>query len=191
MKNRWTISELSAQTALALTKLDLAQDSGRVSEAPSSLTIRFYTTHGLLDRPCEFKGRTALYDDRHLFQLVAIKTLQSLGRPLSDIQELLLGANDDELREIAGLIDDHSSVSKEEETKTRRDSFWKERVILQQGQSEETVHGNIIPAIQLAEGVTLVLESADLLDNDLQHILAAAEPLVALLKKRRIIRPKP
>lgn len=184
--NRWTITELSAQTALALTKLDLAQDSGRVSEAPSSRTIRFYTTHGLLDRPSEFRGRTAFYSDRHLFQLVAIKTLQSKGRPLSDIQELLLGADDDELRKISGLTDDSDSSKKEDTKKSRRDSFWKE-----ERQTEETGHGSIIPAIQLAEGVTLVLESADLLDNDLQHILAAAEPLVALLKKRRIIRPKP
>ena len=68
--------------------------SGRVRDVPDLRTIRYYTTMGLLDRPAEMRGRTALYGPRHLLQLVAVKKLQARGLSLSQIQQEMTGATD-------------------------------------------------------------------------------------------------
>src|SRR5262249_32165443 len=49
------------------------------------------------------RGRTALYGERHLQQLVAIKRLQAAGRSLAQIQAQLAGATDSALQSLARL----------------------------------------------------------------------------------------
>jgi DNA-binding transcriptional MerR regulator len=99
-----TIEQLAQAVGTAL---DLSgcngQASGRVRVTPDQRTIRYYTTLGLLDRPAEFRGRTALYGPRHLLQLVAIKRLQSAGQSLAQVQAALLSASDARLQELSGL----------------------------------------------------------------------------------------
>ena len=75
--------------------------SGRVRDVPDLRTIRYYTTLGLLDRPAEMRGRTALYGRRHLLQLVAIKRLQARGLSLAEVQERVVGLSDAALRRLA------------------------------------------------------------------------------------------
>src|SRR5580692_8316626 len=87
----WTLDELGARVALALAVDYDGQANGRVRDVTDRRTIRYYTTLGLIDRPAEMRGRTALYGRRHLMQLVAIKRLQSSGRSLTEIQKRLLG----------------------------------------------------------------------------------------------------
>jgi DNA-binding transcriptional MerR regulator len=99
----WTIEELSERVADALAVGYPGQPSGRVREVPDRRTIRWYTTTGLVDRPAEMRGRTALYGRRHLLQLVAIKRLQTQGLTLADVQQQLLGAADDDLERIASI----------------------------------------------------------------------------------------
>src|SRR6185437_9874632 len=99
----WTIDELGARTAEALAVDYEGPPNGRVRDVPDRRTIRYYTTLGLLDRPAEFRGRTAYYGRRHLLQLVAIKRLQARGRSLAEVQQQLLGATDAELARLAGL----------------------------------------------------------------------------------------
>lgn len=100
----WTIDELGARVAEALSAADQAAGkmNGRVREVPDLRTIRYYTTLGLIDRPAEMRGRTALYGRRHLLQLVAIKRLQSRGLSLADVQRELLGRTDADLERIGG-----------------------------------------------------------------------------------------
>src|SRR5947209_10097936 len=98
----WTIDELGTQAALALSVDYEGSPNGRVRDVPDRRTIRYYTTLGLLDRPAEMRGRTALYGPRHLLQLVAIKKLQASGLTLVQVQERLAGATDATLRELAG-----------------------------------------------------------------------------------------
>src|SRR5256885_341273 len=93
----WTLNELTARVALALTEDYAGAPNGRVRDVPDPRTIRYYTTLGLLDRPGELRGRTALYGRRHLLQLVAIKRLQAQGLTLNQVQERLLGLTDDDL----------------------------------------------------------------------------------------------
>ena len=72
--------------------------SGRVRPVPDTRTIRYYTTLGLIDRPAAMAGRQALYHDRHVDQLVAIKRMQTAGLTLSDIQYRMLSMSEDEIR---------------------------------------------------------------------------------------------
>src|SRR4051812_9272161 len=99
----WTIDELGSRVALALSVDYDGQASGRVRDVPDQRTIRYYTTLGLIDRPAQMRGRTALYHRRHLLQLVAIKRLQTQGLTIAQIQEQLLGLPDRALEKIARL----------------------------------------------------------------------------------------
>src|SRR5437588_1067937 len=100
---RWTIDELGAAVALALAVDYAGAPNGRVRDVPDRRTIRYYTTLGLLDRPLEMRGRTALYGRRHLWQLVAIKRLQARGLSLAEVQQRLVGLNDSALGRLAEI----------------------------------------------------------------------------------------
>ena len=75
----WTIHQLSAEVERVLAVDYEGSRNGRVRDIPDLRTIRYYTTAGLLEKPAEMRGRTALYGRRHLLQLVAIKKLQRAG----------------------------------------------------------------------------------------------------------------
>ncbi len=94
----YSLNDLSNEVARLLKDRGLMgiQQDQRVSAAPDKRTIRYYTTLGLLDRP-EIEGRQAKYNFRHVMQLVAIKSLQSVALPLSEIQSLLYGLTNEEL----------------------------------------------------------------------------------------------
>jgi hypothetical protein len=98
------------------------QPSGRVREVPDRRAIRYYTTLGLLDRPAEMRGRTALYGRRHLLQLVAIKRLQARGLNLAEIQERLLAR----LAQLPGKCDPPTAAepSAEPAPERRSAAFW-------------------------------------------------------------------
>src|SRR5437016_7343980 len=99
----WTLDELGAQVALPLAVDYPGAPDNRTRDIPDRRTIRYYTTLGLIDRPAEMRGRTALYGRRHLLQLVAIKKLQTSGRSLAEVQRTLAGQTDKALAEVAGL----------------------------------------------------------------------------------------
>src|SRR5260370_36950196 len=101
----WTIEELGAEVARMLSGGTVGQPNGRTREVPDQRTIRYYTTLGLIDRPAEMRGRTALYGTKHLLQLVAIKRLQAEGLSLAEVQARLAGATPRSLRAIARLDD--------------------------------------------------------------------------------------
>jgi hypothetical protein len=102
----WTLAELAERVAGALSSGYDGQLNRRVTDVPDVRAIRYYTTLGLLDRPTEMRGRTALYGARHLWQLVAIKRLQADGRSLAEIQQELTGAPDAALRRLAAIPDE-------------------------------------------------------------------------------------
>lgn len=99
----WTLPELAGLVASALASGYDGQPSRRISAVPDIRAIRYYTTLGLLDRPAAMRGRTALYGQRHLWQLVAIKRLQAAGNSLAAIQQSLTAAPDTTLRRLADL----------------------------------------------------------------------------------------
>jgi hypothetical protein len=99
----WTLDELAGLVESALAVDYPGAPSGRVRSVPDRRAIRWYTTIGLVDRPAATRGRTALYAERHLLQLVAIKRRQAAGHSLAAIQAELAGAPDTVLRSIAQL----------------------------------------------------------------------------------------
>lgn len=104
-RQKFSLEELSQAVTKRLAEQGLlaAQQDHRVSAAPDARTIRYYTTLGLLDRP-NIVGRQAYYGDRHLLQIVAIKALQGLSLPLSEIQARLYGRSEQELEAILSTI---------------------------------------------------------------------------------------
>jgi DNA-binding transcriptional MerR regulator len=101
-ERRYTIAELADASAAALDALGIAARNGQVRDRPDVRTIRYYGTLGLVDRPAEMTGRTALYGDRHLLQVLAVKVLQARGATLADVQRTLVGASEPELRAAVG-----------------------------------------------------------------------------------------
>ncbi len=101
---RWAIAELGRKVADALATTGYeGPPNGQVRAVPNERSIRYYTTLGLLDRPVEIRGRTALYGPRHLMQIVAIKRLQARGHSLAEVQAMLAGASHRKLVRIADV----------------------------------------------------------------------------------------
>lgn len=64
--------------------------------APSARSVRFYVSHGLLDRP-EGTGTAATYGYRHFLQLLAIKIRQREGQTLEAIKREMKDVTGDAL----------------------------------------------------------------------------------------------
>jgi|tagenome__1003787_1003787.scaffolds.fasta_scaffold20929604_2 DNA-binding transcriptional MerR regulator len=190
----WTIEQLPHQVAALLADNYDGQSNGRVRELPNGRTIRWYTTIGLVDRPTAMRGRTALYGRRHLLQLAAVKKLQSAGRTLAEIQELLLGATDRRLAELAQIpLPTLDIVTPPGEVEIS-ENFWKSAahgrptaapdldddsvVSNDRDTVAKTVHG-----VRLGDSVTVVLEAATRAPDadELAAIESAAAPLLELL----------
>lgn len=102
MQLRWTLQDLVEEVALQLAALP-APRNGQVRAVPDDRTVRYYGTIGLLDKPVEMRGRTALYGKKHIAQVVAIKRLQALGRSLAEIQQLWPTLDDATLARMSGV----------------------------------------------------------------------------------------
>jgi hypothetical protein len=204
----WTINELGAQVALALSVDYTGPTSNRVRSVPDQRTIRYYTMLGLIDRPAEMQGRTALYGRRHLLQLVAIKRLQARGLSLSAIQQRLLGLDDAALRRVARLPDvvetvDGSETASPAPPLAAREPFWTTTPAAPPGEDQDGGECDsdrrasqgpsapiVLQGIQLDDDVTLLLPSVrPVEDDDLQAICAAAAPLLKLLETRHLLGP--
>ena len=103
-----TLNELSTQVGQLLSRYSLlgVQADHRVSVVPDARTIRYYTTLGLIDRP-RIDGRQAKYGRRHVLQVLAIKPLQAINLPLSQIQTRLYGRSDQELEAVLASMKDY------------------------------------------------------------------------------------
>jgi DNA-binding transcriptional MerR regulator len=189
MSELWTIEQLPDQVAELLSENYDGQSNGRIRELPNRRTIRWYTTIGLVDRPVTTRGRTAYYGQRHLLQIVAVKKLQAAGRSLAEVQELLLGATDAKLIELAGLSVDR--VRPEVEVRPTG-QFWKGhangRPTVSSPVAEDTAtHGDsvarLVHGVRLSDSVTVVLEAAERVPDadDVAAIQEAAAPLLELL----------
>lgn len=201
----WTLEELSAEVALALAVDYPGQTSGRVRDVPDARTIRYYTTLGLIDRPAQMRGRTALYGQRHLLQLVAIKRLQAKGLSLAEVQSRVVGQTDAALRKLAELPDEHKQGGEKTDTdhqqtrdassQRRGEPFWAAMPEeASQSQTTDELQMNRRPSaiplagVALDEGVTLLLQGCRALDkHDMEALRSAAAPLLKLLRRWRIL----
>jgi DNA-binding transcriptional MerR regulator len=171
----WTLEQLSARVADATQRLGLLQSNGQVADAPNARAIRWYQSTGLVSRP-EQRGRVAYYGPRHLFQLVAIKRLQATGKTLDEVQQDLLGKNDDDVRLLAAVPEDIASVAVTVEAPAApQRSFWSDDVV---DADLPSLPSEPEPALQRLAldhpgGVTLVFPSARTpTPEDVQTILS-------------------
>ncbi|MCP9850771.1 MerR family transcriptional regulator [Cyanobium sp. Morenito 9A2] len=85
--------------------LELASE--QLGEEITARTVRLYATQGLIDRPGK-EGRSAVYGQRHLLQLLLIRSLARRGLSLSAIAPLCVLADDeiaDQLAQLEGSTD--------------------------------------------------------------------------------------
>lgn len=160
MSETWTLSDLVEEAARRIAALPPPKN-GQVRAVPEERTVRYYAAIGLLDRPAAMRGRTALYEARHLAQIVAIKRLQGTGKSLGEIQQLWPTLDDTSLARMSGV--------KVEGRKLARKSFWKEPV-----RSEPSPVPNERPTEDIIA--------------ELAALHAAAAPLLAELARRGITR---
>lgn len=188
----WTIEQLPDQVAALLAHNYEGQRNGRVRELPNGRTIRWYTTIGLVDRPAAMRGRTALYGRRHLLQLAAVKKLQSAGHTLAEIQEMLVGATDRQLAELASLP--QLDINFRPVPVTVSEKFWKhsahDRPKVEARTDGDSVGASAmdtvtkaVHGIRIGDSVTILLDSATRAPDadELAAIESAAAPLLELL----------
>jgi DNA-binding transcriptional MerR regulator len=179
-----------------------APANGQVRAVPDIRTIRYYTTLGLIDRPAELRGRTALYAPRHVLQLVAVKRLQAEGLSLADIQARLTGLPDSKLRRLARV--DVSALSEVAPASAPpsppgavvasapdapREDFWR-AVPAETARAPEPLEPEPPPqAVRLGPGVLLVVEHHRALgDDDRRRLTALAAPLIEALEHLAALR---
>jgi DNA-binding transcriptional MerR regulator len=186
----WTIRELSREVEVRLAGEDVPVN-GQVRAVPDERSIRYYTTLGLLDRPA-LRGRTALYGQRHLAQLIAIKRLQAEGKPLAEIQRILPTLDDAALSTLSGV-----ELQAPRRAAGRRD-FWRDTdSVAEAAPAPEAPEAAPASApltalleLTLGPGVRLVLQPArPATDADAAALLAAASPLLAELARRHLVEP--
>jgi DNA-binding transcriptional MerR regulator len=178
----WTLRELTAEVAAQLERNYQATDNGQVRAIPDERSVRYYTTLGLVDRPAAMRGRTALYGRRHLAQLVAIKRLQSLGKSLGEIQQLLPALDDATLSRVSGV------VLARARREARAAAFWKDEPAAAPALPPAPSTGVLAWSLPLADGVTLTVTPARApTDADAETLNRAAAPLVAELARRGLI----
>ena len=202
----WTQEELVQRVAAALAGAAYpGAPNGRIRDVPDRRTVRWYSTIGLVDRPSDMRGRTALYGQRHLLQIVAVKRLQAQGLSIAEIQAELVGATNATLRRVAAVDDEvraakpgeHSpgrraveELAGEAPPRTRR-RFWSDPPAT--ADPAPAVGGGdsvtMRAAIDLPGGAVLLLPRGpgrpD--DQDLRAIRQAAKPLLDLLIDRGLL----
>ncbi len=185
------IRGLAEAVAAALSVDYDGPDNGQVRRVPDTRSIRYYTTLGMLDRPAAMDGRTALYGERHLLQLVAIKRLQAEGLSLSEIQARLTGLSARGLAELARLP---APIETKSRTKPRATAFWKEepgpappRAIERERAPEDRRAS--LTAFEVGPLALLFRRVREIDDADAALLLEAAAPLLRVLETRGLIAP--
>ena len=165
-----------------------APTNGQVRAVPDERTIRYYATLGLLDRPVAMRGRTALYNARHVAQVVAIKRLQLRGRSLAEIQTLWPTLDDSTLARMSGVS--VAGTTANPSPASTREEFWKREPIETRSPTPvESAAPAVSISIELAPHVSITIpmpSGGTLSQADVRALRAAAAPLVTELAKRRL-----
>jgi MerR-like DNA binding protein len=202
----WTIDELVERVGAALAAEYPGAPNGRVRDVPDRRAVRWYATTGLVDRPSAMRGRTALYEARHLLQLVAVKRLQAEGRTLAEVQGELAGATEARLAAIAQVPEELLAGGGQPLGEAPRARFWAAPPTGGPGGGEAGTSGrdrvDASPAVLqppraptpagLLNGITLpggvvVLVPGSPSPADVVDIASAAQPLLDLLVARGLI----
>ncbi|WP_258952977.1 MerR family transcriptional regulator [Lentzea californiensis] len=182
----WTLDELLDRVSAALTAEYSGAPNGRVRDVPDKRAVRWYATTGLVDRPSAMRGRTALYERRHLLQLVAVKRLQSQGRTLADIQAELAGATDTTLTAIARVPEQLLSTAEAPPPEAVRPRFWAEPAAEPAAAPPAPAKAFALNGVALGGGAVVLVPGTPTA-ADRADIAAAARPLLDLLAARGLL----
>ncbi|HUQ55014.1 MerR family transcriptional regulator [Lentzea sp.] len=180
----WTLDELLDRVSAALTAEYSGAPNGRVRDVPDRRAVRWYATTGLVDRPSAMRGRTALYERRHLLQLVAVKRLQSEGRTLADVQAELAGADDPTLAAIARVPEELLTADDAVSPQQVRPRFWAEPVAAAAPRTQDQAVA--LNGVALGGGAVVLVPGTPTA-ADVADIAAAARPLLDLLAARGLL----
>ncbi len=182
---RYTLAGLADASAAALDALGVEARNGQVRDRPDIRTIRYYGTLGLVDRPAEMSGRTALYSGRHLLQVLAVKALQARGASLADVQRTLVGASDPELRSavgpglpaaLAAAAEAPATEPRAAQQRPPDGAFWRAPPAVPQSPAATTTGAELQPrqvtAIALAPGATVLIDSDNIHTVDVAALQA-------------------
>jgi DNA-binding transcriptional MerR regulator len=181
----WTLDELLDRVSAALTAEYSGAPNGRVRDVPDKRAVRWYATTGLVDRPSAMRGRTALYERRHLLQLVAVKRLQSQGRTLADVQAELAGATDTTLAAIARVPEHLFSTAEAPPPEAVRPRFWAEPAAAPAA-PPPPAEAFALNGVALGGGAVVLVPGTPTA-ADRADIAAAARPLLDLLAARGLL----
>jgi DNA-binding transcriptional MerR regulator len=92
----WNARGLAAHVTALVDAAGMRPTNASARAAPSARSVRFYVSHGLLDRP-EGAGTAATYGYRHFLQLLAIKIRQREGQTLEAIKHEMKDVTGDAL----------------------------------------------------------------------------------------------
>lgn len=92
----------------------LALAGKRLGEEISSRTVRLYATEGLIDRPGK-DGRHAVYVQRHLLQLLLIRSLARRGLSLTAIAPLVACSDGELIKQLRQLEEPDSPSTQQQE----------------------------------------------------------------------------
>lgn len=207
MGSLWTIEELARRVAEALASTGTTQTKRQVSEAPTVRTIRYYADLGLLDAPSARHGLWAMYGERHLVQLLAIKRLQADGLSLDEVRARMAAAGPRQLQQL-GRIDSRTFKGEGQRSlfheSTRVESLQDTSLPDRAGDGEESddatstsaSESSPASAISPRQGIRLpgdieVLFPATkpLTKTDLESLRVAAQPLLKVLVQRGLVPP--
>lgn len=88
----------------------LAVAGEQLGEEITPRTVRLYATEGLIDRPGK-DGRRAVYGQRHLLQLLLVRSLARRGLSLTAIAPLVASSNQDLMEQWQQLADGTAATS--------------------------------------------------------------------------------
>ncbi|MEV6717468.1 MerR family transcriptional regulator [Lentzea sp. NPDC051208] len=181
----WTLDELLDRVSAALAAEYSGAPNGRVRDVPDKRAVRWYATTGLVDRPSAMRGRTALYEKRHLLQLVAVKRLQSQGRTLAEVQAELAGATDTTLAAIARVPEDLLSTAGAPPPEAVRPRFWAEPAAAPAA-PPAPAEAFALTGVALGGGAVVLVPGTPTA-ADRADIAAVARPLLDLLAARGLL----
>jgi DNA-binding transcriptional MerR regulator len=136
------------------------------------------------------RNRRALYTDRHVDQVMAIKRLQAAGHNLSAIQGLLAGLSPAHLHEVA-------EGRRPKGGRQATEQFWSRPPTAPTASMAEPdtsrAVAKVMSGVSLSDSVTLSfpMPARPLDDEDTSALAAAARPLLDELARRGLLDPAP
>ena len=178
----WTQSELIAQAASRGLPADAKAGVARKTDQLTERTVRYYRAQALLDSPADWRGNQPLFSERHLWQLLAIRTLQAAGWSLLQISTWMRSVTDRDLEDVARGSADAIIATPPEMTFQEPRSAYRARSGHWKGPLRTPSPVDVVTT-RLMEGVYLVVDHERVGQLTAEDIAQATRNVTILLKE--------